>query len=115
MDCLFCKIIQGKIPSSKVYEDEDVIAFKDILPQAPVHFLFVPKNHIQSLAHITEDHLPMVSKVFGAVIKVAKQEGLDQTGFRTTINTGQNGCQTVHHLHVHLLAGTQLGGNLSGI
>ncbi len=115
MDCLFCKIIEGKIASSKVYDDKNVFAFKDISPQAPIHYLFVPKNHISSLAQFTDDTMPVMEEIFAAIRNVTKQEGHDKSGFRIAINTGQHGCQTVHHLHVHLLAGKQLGGNFSGL
>lgn len=106
-DCLFCKIIAGEIPSTKVYEDDAVYAFNDINPQAPVHVLIIPKTHIPSAAEITDDNSALVARVFEAAAKIAKQLGLDD-GFRIVTNCGKIGCQTVHHLHFHLLSGKQL-------
>lgn len=110
-DCLFCKIIAGEIPSKKVYEDEFVYAFEDINPQAPVHILVVPKEHIGSAAEITDDNCTAVSNVFSAVSKIASQQGLEK-GFRVVTNCGEHGCQSVHHIHFHLLGGKQLSENM---
>lgn len=107
MDCLFCKIINGEIPSKKVYEDEDVYAFEDINPQAPFHVLIIPKKHIKSAADIDENNSEIVSKVFVAATKIAKENNLEN-GFRIVTNSGEYGCQSVHHLHFHLLSGKQL-------
>ncbi len=107
MDCLFCKIINGEIPSKKVYEDEDVYAFEDINPQAPFHVLIIPKKHIKSAADIDENNSEIVSKVFVAAAKIAKENNLEN-GFRIVTNSGEYGCQSVHHLHFHLLSGKQL-------
>jgi len=103
-DCLFCKIIAKEIPSTCVYEDENVFAFRDIAPQAPVHILIVPKEHIVSASEIAADNSDIVSKCFEAIAKIAKDEGLD-SGFRVITNSGADGGQTVFHLHFHLLGG----------
>lgn len=108
-DCLFCKIIAGEIPSTKVYEDDSVYAFKDINPLAPVHILVVPKNHISSAAEITAENSAVVSKIFEAAAKIAKEQGIAEDGFRIVTNCGEHGCQSVHHLHFHILGGKQLG------
>lgn len=110
-DCLFCKIIAGEIPSTKVYEDEFVYAFNDINPQAPVHVLIIPKTHIDSAAEITADNSALVAHIFEAAAKIAKQLRLDN-GFRIVTNCGEIGCQSVHHLHFHLLSGKQLSENM---
>ena len=103
MDCLFCKIAAGEIPSTKVYEDEFVYAFLDIDPQAPFHAVVVPKIHIASAADINAENSIYVAKIFEAVAKIAQNEGLEQ-GFRVVTNCGEDGGQTVGHLHYHLLA-----------
>ncbi len=108
MDCLFCEIIKGNIPSSKVYEDEFVYAFRDINPQAPVHILVVPKIHMVSAAAVTEDNSIYVSKIFEAIPKIAAGEKLGG-GYRIISNCGPDACQSVGHLHFHILGGTQLG------
>ncbi len=106
-DCLFCKIIAGEIPSTKVYEDEFVYAFKDIAPQAPFHAVIVPKIHIGSAAEITAENSIYAAKIFEAVAKIAESEGLEK-GFRVVTNCGEDGGQTVGHLHYHMLAGRYL-------
>lgn len=103
-DCLFCKIVKGEIPSAKVYEDDDVLAFKDINPRAPVHFLLIPKKHITSLAHATAEDAELLGKMINMVPKLAKEQGC-VNGFRTIINTGVDGGQEVAHLHIHILGG----------
>ena len=105
-DCLFCKIIAGEIPSTKVYEDEYVFAFRDINPQTPVHILVVPKKHICCANSVNEDNSLYVAKCFEAIAKVAKDEGLDN-GYRVINNCGEDGGQTVMHLHFHLLGGVR--------
>ena len=102
MDCLFCKIINGEIPSSKVYEDDTVFAFRDIDPQAPTHILIIPKQHIKSAAEIDESNSAVISHIFEVAAKIAKQEGLDD-GFRIVNNCGKDGGQSVSHLHFHVL------------
>ncbi len=106
-NCLFCKIIAGEIPSNKVYEDEDVFAFRDINPQAPVHILVVPKAHICCADAVDGSNSALVGKCFEAIAKIAKAEGLDK-GYRVVNNCGEDGGQTVMHLHFHLLGGVKL-------
>jgi len=106
-DCLFCKIISGEIPSTKVYEDEYTFAFRDINPQAPVHILVVPKTHIESVGEIDESNADVAAKCLISVSKIAKQEGLDN-GYRVVSNCGENAGQTVPHLHFHILAGKKM-------
>ena len=108
MDCLFCKIISGDIPSTKVYEDDKVFAFNDIDPQAPFHVIVVPKAHITSAADITAENSHYISAIYEAIAKIAKENNLEK-GFRVVNNCGEDGGQEVMHLHFHLLAGTQLG------
>ena len=107
-DCLFCKIIAGEIPSTKVYEDESVYAFRDINPQAPVHALAVPKEHICCTDAVDGSNSAYVAKCFEAVAKIAKAEGLEN-GYRVINNCGADGGQTVMHLHFHILGGVKLG------
>lgn len=106
-NCLFCKIIAGEIPSTKVYEDEYVYAFRDIHPQAPVHILVVPKAHIACAADINADNSLAVAHCFEAIAKIARAEGLNN-GYRVINNCGEDGGQTVMHLHFHLLGGEKL-------
>ena len=108
MDCLFCKIIAGEIPSAKVYEDDYVYGFKDIAPIAPVHYLIIPKEHISGASEITAENSMYVAKVYEAAAKIAKAEGFDK-GFRIITNCGEDAGQTVFHLHFHLLAGVKMG------
>ena len=105
--CLFCKILGGEIPSAKVYEDEYVFAFRDINPQAPVHVLVVPKEHIPCADAIDESNSLYVAKCFEAIAKIAKTEGL-ATGYRVINNCGEDGGQSVQHLHFHLIGGVKL-------
>ena len=105
MDCLFCKIIAGEIPSTKVYEDEHVFAFRDINPQAPVHVLVVPKKH---MANVLECDSETAAHLCSAISVIAKQEGIAESGFRALTNCGEDGCQSVKHLHVHILVGKKL-------
>jgi len=107
-DCIFCKIAAGQIPSRKVYEDEDVLAFHDIHPSAPVHFLIIPKKHIASMAHVAQDDATLLGKIMTLAPQLAQEQGCNpypQGGFRIMINTGAEGGQEVHHLHVHVLGG----------
>lgn len=106
MDCLFCKIINGDIPSAKVYEDELVFAFRDIEPQAPTHILIIPKTHIKSVAEITPENSAVVAHIFEVAAKIAQDEGLGD-GYRIVTNCGDNAGQTVKHLHFHLMGGRQ--------
>ncbi len=105
-DCLFCRIARGDIPSRKVYEDDDVLAFRDINPKAPVHFLIIPKKHITSLAEAEPEDAPLLGKMLSLTRTLALQEGC-RNGFRVIINTGRDGGQEVGHLHIHVLGGPQ--------
>lgn len=107
-DCIFCKIINGEIPSDKIYEDDKVIAFNDINPQSPVHFLVIPKEHISSTNDINEENVSIISHVFLVINKLAKEKGLDEKGYRIVNNCGDLGGQTVKHVHFHVLGGRQL-------
>ena len=107
MDCLFCKIAAGEIPSAKVYEDDLIYAFRDIAPQAPVHVLIIPKEHICCANAINADNSAVVAKIFEAIPAIAKAEGLTN-GYRVLTNCGEDGCQSVKHLHFHLLGGKKL-------
>ena len=106
-NCLFCKIIAGDIPSTKVYEDDTVLAFRDIAPQAPTHILVIPKAHIGSVAEVTSENSAVVAHIFEVIAQIAKSEGLDE-GYRVVSNCGPHAGQTVHHLHFHILGGKQL-------
>ena len=105
MDCLFCKIIAGDIPCKKVYENEQVLAFRDINPQAPVHVLLIPKKHMKNILECDSETIAAIQK---AIVKVAELEGVTADGFRIVSNCGENGRQSVHHLHFHLLGGAKL-------
>lgn len=107
MDCLFCKIVAGEIPSNKVYEDDRILAFYDIAPNTPVHVLFIPKTHLAGVRDITADNADVVAHIFATIPKVAAQLGV--TDYRIVSNNGSEACQSVQHLHFHLLAGRQLG------
>ncbi|MBQ7347113.1 MAG: histidine triad nucleotide-binding protein [Clostridia bacterium] len=106
-DCLFCKIIAGEIPSTKVYENDAVYAFRDIAPMAPVHVLVVPKEHIPSADGVNEQNSTYVARIFEAIPKIAASEGLSN-GYRVITNCGEDGCQSVKHLHFHILGGKKL-------
>ncbi len=108
MDCIFCKIASGEIPSTKVYEDETVLAFKDLDPQAPVHVLLIPKEHIASATEITLENSGVVAHIFEVAAKLAGELGL-ANGFRIVNNCGKDGMQSVQHLHFHLLGGKEMG------
>ena len=107
MDCLFCKIINGDIPSKKVYEDDYVFAFYDIAPQAPVHILVIPKVHIPSMDGVTAENADVVAKIFTVIPKIAAEAGL-VNGYRVISNCGDDACQSVKHLHFHIVGGAQL-------
>ena len=111
-DCIFCKIAAGEIPSDKIYEDEKVIAFRDIHPQAPVHFLVVPKTHIKSAAELSAENSSIIAHCFEVIALLAKQEKLDN-GFRVINYCGENAGQTVPHIHFHVLAGKPMGETLA--
>ena len=107
MDCIFCKIAAGEIPSAKVYENEYVYAFRDINPQAAVHVLVIPRAHIASMSEVNAENAPIVAEVLKAIAEVAKICGLDN-GYRVISNVGEHGCQSVKHLHFHVIGGQQL-------
>ena len=111
MDCIFCAIINGDIPSNKVYEDEKCYAFLDIQPQAPVHCLVIPKQHITSANEINAENVCYISAIFEAIPKIAAKLELDN-GYRVITNIGEDGAQTVKHLHFHILGGTKLSENI---
>ena len=106
-NCLFCKIVAGIIPSTKVFEDDQVLAFRDIAPMAPTHILVIPKTHIPSVDGITAENSAVVAHIFEVIPQIAKAEGLDN-GYRVVSNCGDDGCQSVHHLHFHILGGQKL-------
>ena len=105
--CIFCKIAAGEIPSTKVYEDNRILAFRDIAPMAPTHILVIPKEHIPSVDGITAENCDIVAHIFTTIPKIAAQEGLTN-GYRVITNCGEDGCQSVKHLHFHLLGGKKL-------
>ena len=107
MDCLFCAIIKGDIPSNKIYEDESCYAFMDINPQAPIHCLVVPKEHISSANEINSENSVVISKIFSAIPAIAAKLGLEN-GYRVITNVGEDGCQSVKHIHFHILGGKKL-------
>ena len=108
-DCIFCKIIKGEIPSSKVYEDEEILAFNDINPVAPIHVLVITKKHITSLAEMEDGDEKIVGKIYKVINQIAENQGFKQNGYRVIVNCGRDGGQEIGHLHFHLLAGKQLG------
>jgi histidine triad (HIT) family protein len=112
MECVFCQIVAGKLPSDIVYQDEDVIAFRDINPQAPTHVLIIPKKHIASLAELAEGEASLMGHMVDIANQLAKREGVAQSGYRLVVNCGQEGGQLVPHLHLHLLGGRQLSGEM---
>ena len=107
MDCIFCKIAVGEIPSTKVYEDEKILAFRDIAPMAPTHILVIPKRHIPSVDGVNAQNAEVVAHIFTVIPKIAEAEGL-KNGYRVVSNCGADAGQTVHHLHFHILGGRQL-------
>ncbi len=110
LDCLFCKIIQGEIPSQKVYEDENVYAFRDIAPMAKEHYLFISKTHSKDINELSQAHPGQLSDIFNAISIFTKESGLAESGFRIVTNLGKDGGQTVFHTHFHVLGGEQLKG-----
>ena len=111
MDCLFCKIIAGEIPSKKAYEDEYMLAFHDIAPQAPTHILVIPKAHIPSVDGITAENADVVAKIFSVIPRIAAEAGLTN-GYRVITNCGEDACQSVKHLHFHIMGGKKLPENM---
>ena len=108
-DCLFCKIVAGEIPSTKVYEDDQVLAFNDIYPVAPVHVLVIPKKHLASVNDLSAEDSAMLGHVFAAAQHVAREKGIAESGYRLVTNTGKDSGQVVFHLHYHLIGGKSLG------
>ncbi len=112
MDCIFCKIINKEIPSEIVYEDDEILGFKDISPATPVHILVIPKKHISMLTELTEDDERIIGKIYTAINKIAKEQGIFDKGYRVIVNCGEDGCQEVKHIHFHLLGGQKLGAKI---
>jgi histidine triad (HIT) family protein len=108
MDCIFCKIAEGEIPSKKLYEDEKVIAFYDISPEAPIHFLVIPKKHIKSVNEVNEENANIISHIFLVINKLVKELNIAETGYRIVNNCGKDGGQTVDHMHFHVLGQREL-------
>lgn len=107
-DCLFCRIVDGDIPSDRVFENERIIAFRDVNPQAPTHILVIPRKHIASLNELGSDDTALMGELLSAGARIARDEGLAEQGFRSVINTGEHGGQSVHHIHLHILGGRAL-------
>jgi len=112
MDCIFCQIAAGKIPGDILYQDEKVVAFRDINPQSPTHLIIIPKKHIPSLAHLSEADSPLIGHMVKVANQLAKKEGIAEKGYRLSINCGEEGGQLVPHLHMHLLGGRKLSDKL---
>lgn len=108
-DCLFCKMVAREIEPDVVYEDDDVLAFRDINPQAPVHILIIPKRHISTLNDLGEEDVPLIGRLSVAAATIARQEGIAEDGYRTLINTNREGGQVVFHVHMHLVGGRRMG------
>ncbi len=107
-NCIFCKIVEGAIPSKKLYEDDEFLVFHDINPWAPIHFLIIPKKHIVSLAHVTPEDAPLLGRMMALIPRLAQEAGCEpypEGGYRVVTNTGKNGGQEVHHLHLHVMGG----------
>ena len=109
MSCLFCRIVAGEIPATRVYEDEELLAFEDIKPEAPTHVLIVPKRHVATLNDLQQADDSMIGAMVRRASTIAKERGLDSSGYRTVFNTNGNAGQTVFHVHLHLLAGRRFG------
>jgi len=108
MDCIFCQIVAGKVPSEIVHQDEEIIAFRDINPQAPTHLLIIPKRHIPSLIQLAEAELPVLGRMVNVANQLARGESIAESGYRLVVNCGEEGGQVVPHLHLHLLGGRRL-------
>ena len=111
-DCLFCKIVAGDIPSTRVYEDDELFAFEDIHPQAPVHVLIIPKKHIATLNDMTVEDSPVIGRMLQRAAQIALEQGIAGTGYRTILNVNTEGGQLIYHIHLHLLGGKQLNSRL---
>ena len=111
-DCLFCKIVAGDIPSTRVYEDDELLAFEDIHPQAPVHVLIIPKKHIATLNDMTVEDSPVIGRMVQRAAQIAREQEIDRAGYRTILNVNTEGGQLIYHIHLHLLGGKQLNSRL---
>ena len=112
MDCIFCQIVAGKVPSEILYQDEEVIAFRDIHPVAPTHLVIIPRRHIPSLAYLLQEDLPLIGHLVNIANQLAKREGIAESGYRLVVNCGEQGGQLVPHLHIHLIGGRRLSDTL---
>jgi len=112
MKCIFCRIVAGELPSDTLYQDDEVMAFRDINPLAPTHVLIIPKRHIASLADLTGDEISLIGRMVGVANKLARQEGVAEKGYRLVVSSGEDGGQVVPHLHMHLLGGRRLADRL---
>ena len=113
-DCIFCKIAKKEIPASIVYEDNEIIAFKDVNPQAPIHILVIPKKHISSLIELKAEDELLIGRIYTTINKIVEKEGIKEKGFRVIVNCGEDGGQEVKHLHFHVLGGKKLGIKICG-
>ena len=107
-DCIFCKIVKGELPSKKFYEDDEILAFDNINPVAPIHILVIPKKHITSLAHLEKEDEALIGRIYGVINKIAEEQGFKEKGYKVIVNCGKDGGQEVMHLHFHILAGEDL-------
>jgi histidine triad (HIT) family protein len=113
MSCIFCKIISGEIPGEMLHQDDEIVAFRDINPRAPIHILIVPRKHIAAMNEMADSDLPLLGKMAGVAKQLAKAEGISERGYRLVVNCGLEGGQSVPHLHMHLLGGRQLSGKMA--
>lgn len=109
MSCIFCKIVAGEIPSEILYQDDDVICFRDVAPQAPTHMLVIPRKHIGSIAELEEHDTTLAGKILVTATQMAREQGISESGYRVAMNCGDEGGQTVGHIHMHVLGGRQMG------
>ena len=109
MSCIFCKIVAGEIPSEILYQDDDVLCFRDVAPQAPTHMLVIPKKHIGSIAELDNSDMNLAGKILVTATQMAKEQGISESGYRVAMNCGDEGGQTVGHIHMHVMGGRQLG------
>lgn len=112
MDCIFCRIVAGKVPSQVIYQDEEIFAFRDINPMAPTHVLVIPKKHIDSLADVADEETPLIGRMVKIANRIAREEDVAESGYRLIISSGKEGGQVVPHLHMHLLGGRNLSSKL---
>ncbi|MGO4347173.1 histidine triad nucleotide-binding protein [Paenibacillus sp. MCAF9] len=115
MDCIFCKLIEGAIPSKKVFENDRILAFHDIQPAAPVHILIIPKKHIATMNDVTDEDDEVIAEMFAVARKIAKEQGIAESGYRLVNNVNADGGQLVYHLHIHVLGGTKLSSRVVDI